>query len=143
MAVSFVSVFLLLSNSQRLAETVFPDVVADLFGRFGFLHKIPCMVGAALSADIMLTTSVDLELALQQALAVRTGGQEVKGSHSRVGPFTLPVGGIVLCVMPVPLGFVRLSWTCPRLAFLPLSSDLLQVFLTCSTGCVPILEFQS
>ena len=86
------------------------------------------LVGAPLSAKVMLTTSVDLELALQQALAVRTGGQEVKGSHSRVGPFSLPVGGIVLCVMPVPLGFVRLSWTCPRLAFLPLRSDLLQVF---------------
>ena len=50
----------------------------------------------------MLTTSVDLELALQQALAVRTSGQEVTGSHLRVSPLTLPVGGIVLFVMPVP-----------------------------------------
>ena len=40
------------------------------------------LVGAPLSAErVMLTMSMDLELALQQALAVLRGGQDVKGSH--------------------------------------------------------------
>ena len=56
------------------------------------------LVSASLAAVILLATSVDLEPALQQALAVLTGGQDVKGSPSRVVPFPFPVGVIVPCL---------------------------------------------
>ena len=91
----------------------------------------------------MLTTSVELELALHQALAVRSGVQEVQGSHSRVGPFTLPVGGIVRCVMPVPSRLREAILDMPQARFLTPSPDLPQVVLTCSTGYAPVLGFQS
>ena len=57
-----------------LAKAVFPVVVTNLFGRSVSTLNSMSLVGAPLSADkVMLTTRVDLELALQQALAVLKG----------------------------------------------------------------------
>ena len=129
--------FLLLSTILRLAEAVFSGCCSDQsLWTIRFSTPISMsLVGAALSADIMLTTSIDLELALQQALAVLPGGQEVRGSHSRVDPLALPFGGIVHCVMSVPTStrLRKAILDMPQAHFVTLRPNLLQVFLTCST----------
>ena len=103
------SVVLLLSSILPLTKTVCLEVVTTLFGGSVSVPNSMPLDGAPLSADKdLFTTSVDLEQALHQALAVLKGGQKVRGSHSMGALLALHAGGkVCILLMHLPMRLLK------------------------------------